>query len=381
MADSSLVPERQLVFSPGLAATIGLEEAILLQQVSLEQSYSQPSIRRGLAWFTMERERLLQQLPFWSAIDLHRILRSLVDKGVILVDSPPIHSHPQLVVALNEPVTQPGQASSVHAAGAREPVAAAPAGRAAARLPENWSPGENLLQLLALNHNIPRQFALDQLEDFIFYWRERGDSSHAWENKFRQHVTARWRRAQQDTAEQFKADQQAPLDGNWRPSADAMDIMLRDGIAPDFIEQTIPEFVLYWRERKQKPEGLNSKFIQHIRLQWTRYTSGLKHSTEPTRISDTWQPGPDVFEILALAHIDAQFARSLVPEFVMYWRESNQLHTSWNSKFLQHVKYQWARRHQLANTSSGNDGQDISGTRRTRDTSLAEDLGDTSWAE
>ncbi|MFT7177627.1 MAG: hypothetical protein ACJAUG_003642, partial [Halioglobus sp.] len=33
MSESSLVPERQLVFSPGLAATIGLEEAILLQHL------------------------------------------------------------------------------------------------------------------------------------------------------------------------------------------------------------------------------------------------------------------------------------------------------------------------------------------------------------
>ena len=36
MHESSLVPERQLVFSPGLAATIGLEEAILLQAELLE---------------------------------------------------------------------------------------------------------------------------------------------------------------------------------------------------------------------------------------------------------------------------------------------------------------------------------------------------------
>ena len=33
MSNSSLVPERQLVFSPGLAATIGLEESILLQHL------------------------------------------------------------------------------------------------------------------------------------------------------------------------------------------------------------------------------------------------------------------------------------------------------------------------------------------------------------
>ena len=33
MSESSLIPERQLSFSPGLAATIGLEETILLQHL------------------------------------------------------------------------------------------------------------------------------------------------------------------------------------------------------------------------------------------------------------------------------------------------------------------------------------------------------------
>ncbi len=161
-----------------------------------------------------------------------------------------------------------------------------------------------------------------------------------------------------------------------------MEIMLRDGIDPAFIEQTIPEFILYWRERGSTPEGLNSKFIQHIRMQWTRYSAGLARTTEPRPIAEDWQPDADVFDILAMAHIDAAFAKSLVPEFILYWRDSNQLHTSWNSKFLQHVKYQWARRHQLGSTDSSYDGQSGSGAARsTRDRSLADDLSDTSWAE
>ncbi|NRA25561.1 MAG: hypothetical protein HRU08_14040, partial [Oleispira sp.] len=35
--------------------------------------------------------------------------------------------------------------------------------------------------------------------------------------------------------------------------------------------------------------------------------------------------------------------QGLIAEFVLYWRDSNQLQTSWNSKFLQYVKQQWAR--------------------------------------
>ncbi|WP_438984222.1 DnaT-like ssDNA-binding domain-containing protein, partial [Aequoribacter sp.] len=127
----------------------------------------------------------------------------------------------------------------------------------------------------------------------------------------------------------------------------------------------------YWKERGSHPKELNSRFIQHIRLQWARYTSAIKHSTEPTRIPADWTPSSDVYDILKLSHIDANFANDLLPEFIVFWRDSNQLQTSWNSKFLQHVKYHWAKQHQLASEA----------TSSTRGRSLSEDLSDTSWAQ
>jgi len=380
MSESSLVPERQLVFSPGLAATIGLEEAILLQHLQELLLHGTPQLQRGFAWLSVEREFLLRTLPFWEAVDLHRITRALVDKGVILVESPPLHSCERLLFALNEPAVQHKPAPA--------PVNEPPLQRRSAGLmPQHWSPSEDLLQLLALNHSIPRQFALDQLEDFVFYWRERGEPSHAWENKFRQHVMVNWRREEQSKAEAFRIKEPTSLDANWRPSADAREILERSEIDNDFINQAIPEFILYWRERTEAdkrpaPRELNSKFIQHIRIQWAKYTSALEHSTEPKRISEHWYPAEDVFDILVMSHIDAEFARSLIPEFIMYWRDSNQANTSWNTKYIQHVKYHWAKRHQLEQAGQSNAGQSGTGqSSRTRDRSLEQDLTDTSWAE
>jgi hypothetical protein len=426
MSDFSLLPERQLQFSPLLAATIGLEEAILLQHLQQVFEHRSPELQGGYAWFTVERAFLLRTLPFWTVEDLHRISRNLVDKGVLLIATPPLLSAEHLTFAVNEPAptrqpahssasvtpsvtppvapslapsaahttdtsaTQPAARSSAnsatHSATHSATITAMPPAvttkRGAGLLPAHWSPSEDLLQLLALNHNIPRQFALDQLEDFIFYWRERGETSHAWENKFRQHVISVWRREQQDQAEAFRVPQTTTLDNSWRPSADAMDIMLRGDIARDFIEDSIPEFILYWRERGTNPKELNSKFIQHIRIQWAKFTSSLEHSTEPKRITEQWQPAEDVYDILRLSHIDTEFARSLLPEFIVYWRDSNQAHTSWNSKFLQHVKYHWAKRHQIEQAGHSHAGQSgTSTTGRTRDRSLQQDLTDTSWAD
>jgi hypothetical protein len=380
MSDSSIVPERQLVFSPSLAATIGLEEAIFLQHLQELLHHRSPQQRDGYAWLSVPREYLLTSLPFWEPAELHRICRSLVDKGVLLVESPPLHSAERLVFAINEPVL--GKAPVTETA-----PAPPPSKRSAAHMPMHWSPSEDLLQLLALNHNITRQFALDQLEDFVFYWRERGEPSHAWENKFRQHVISHWRRKQQDQAEAFRGQDSVKLDASWRPSADAMEILDRGEVDRQFIDQAIPEFVLYWRERtadkrSPAPRELNSKFIQHIRIQWAKFTSALEHSTEPKRISEQWYPAGDVFDILVLSHIDGEFARSLIPEFIMYWRDSNQAHTSWNTKFIQHIKYNWAKRHQMEQAGQSNAGQaGSSQTSRTRDRSLEQDLSDTSWAD
>jgi hypothetical protein len=380
MSDSSLIPERPVLFSPALAATIGLEEAILLQHLSDLFQHREAEQRNGYAWLTVEREWLLDTLPFWSAIDLHRVSKSLSDKGIILVGSPPLHESEILLFAINE---SRGDARSraVNPREAENP----PAGRrgGAGLIPRHWSPSEDLLQLLGLNHNIPRQFALDQLEDFIFYWRERGEISHAWENKFRQHVLSRWRHQQQEEAERFAEPKDGPISDSWQPSADALEIMLRTGVTRAFIDDAIPEFVLYWRERGETVKTLNSRFINHIRRQWARYTSALSHDTEPRRIPANWQPSEDVYDILRMSHIDADFAEQLLPEFIIYWKDSNQLHSSWNTKFLQHVKYKWARRHQFTQSSDSSDAgqQRPHSTGSTRSRSLADDLGDRSWAQ
>ncbi|HBO12946.1 MAG TPA: hypothetical protein DD491_09200 [Halieaceae bacterium] len=395
MSESSLIPEQQLLFSPGLAATIGLEEAILLQYLHGLLRHLPAEHQGQRAWVTVSRSQLLGALPFWRDADLTRLCQHLQDLGVLQLRHGP--GNDALAFALDH-----GPADAGHRREGAPPVGEATLGGKAAfgsgapgesgapipaqrpragLLPAGWQPSEDLLQLLALNHNIPRAFALEQLEDFVFYWRERGESSHAWENKFRQHVLSCWRRRQQDAAEAFRSPP-APLDGHWRPNADAMEILLRAGVARDFIDDSIPEFVLYWRERGSTPETLNTRFVQHIRRQWARFQSSREHSTEPSRIAPDWQPSADVFDILALSHIDADFARALVPEFVLYWRDSNQLHSSWNSKFLQHVKYHWARHNQFTARSGSHDGQQgTGGAGRTRDRSLEQDLHDTSWAD
>lgn len=385
MSQSSLIPEHPLVISPSLAATIGLEEAVLLKQLSELIEHRSAIEVQGYKWLEVERSYLEKVLPFWSPVDLHRVSKSLVDKGIILIDSPPLHSANSLKFALNEKSeATPAQQSPIPPAVTASPkptVALNPAPSGASLMSSQWSPGEDLLALLTMNHQVPREFSLEQLEDFVYYWQERNEISHAWENKFRQHVLSRWRHQQQRQAEQQFTATEQPISQSWRPSEDAMEILLRNSVNREFIDDAIPEFVLYWRERGENTSTWNSKFIAHIRRQWSRYSSTLEHDTEPQRINDNWRPTEDVYDILGLANIDAKFARELIPEFILFWKDSNQAHSSWNTKFLQHVKYHWAKQHQLVNQSGkANAGQQGHRTGSTRARSLTEDYSDRSWA-
>ena len=430
---SSLIPEKPLLVSPSLAATIGLEEATLLSVLDELMRHGMTQDSRGYRWLTLQEASLAQLLPFWTDHDLQRISKSLSDKGILLLASAPYCSSRELTFAFNEtaepataaeayrpappparepePRTGPGtmprrpmQQSRrkqgnglpiVDPLAQRQPQAHNRLDRGANRIAPNWQPSDDLLGQLA-QHNVPPHFAHEQLPEFITYWRERGEAHHSWGSKFLKQVLRKWREQQTDVS---RRDQEIRMYAEWRPSPDALEILTRQAaVNAQFVHDAIPEFVLYWQERGEVSRAWNSKFIQHVRNQWARYSSALEHDTQPRRIPENWQPSEDVNDVLRLANIDLDYAQQLLPEFNLFWRDSNRVYASWNTKFLQHIKYHWARRHSVdpsnadqislthgSNTHTAQAAQDAGQQNahrpsRTRDRSLVEDLTDRSWA-
>ncbi|MCP8900759.1 DnaT-like ssDNA-binding domain-containing protein [Gilvimarinus xylanilyticus] len=363
---ASLLPEKPLLISPSLAATIGLEEALLLSVMAEAESSGR-----------LLQRQISERLPFWPAEDIQRIAKNLQEKGLIQLTSAPYTQCGELAWRFS-----PGVLPGAETAQPQAPVAPRPAAPAQSnQISPGWQPDAELKMQLA-QYNIPDYFIRQQVPEFVTYWRERGEAHHSWGAKFLKQVVRRWR---EHEAGQFKREQDTPMTPEWRPSQDAMVLLVRHaGINQAFVEDAIAEFVLYWRERGDVGRTWNTRFIQHVKRQWAKYTNALEHDTEPKRLPDNWQPGKDVFDVLALANIDLAFARRQIPEFVLFWRESNRVHSSWNTKFLQHVKYHWARQHsfsqvpQQGNTNVRN--QSATGTSTTRDRSLVEDLTDRSWA-
>jgi hypothetical protein len=382
-----LIADKTLVFSPALAATIGLEEAIALTWLNdIAQAVG------GIQWH-VNNDQVRQVFPFWDDQKIRLVMRNLHEKGLVQLISPLFPDAPQLIFCFPgqqvaqqtlspsnsaqsttavqrqqatpeqyfEPVAQPQRQQ------ARSNMTAAKSSASNQPMQQQWQPTRDGLNRLQ-QHGIPDSYSLSKLDEFILQARENGNNRNDWNTQFFRFIKKHWVYTQTDAhkkqqklaakasfstshtqtpdrQERFQArrEEAGPIAQQWQPSLDAQQILQRAGIEAQFIQDSIAEFVLYWQERGDAHKTWNTKFIQHVRQQWARYSSSLEHSSVPTRIGDDWQPDNDCYDILAMAHIDVHYAQSLIGEFVLYWRDSNQLQTSWNSKFLQYVKQQWAR--------------------------------------
>ena len=126
------------------------------------------------------------------------------------------------------------------------------------------------------------------------------------------------------------------IDENWEPSNEAMDIINMTDISPKFISTKIMEFKVYWTERGQKKNNWNSTFIEYIRREWAKEKNSNK--TMPFSIDENWYPDDDVFDILSLSNISKDSALKYLREFILYWKDNGSALTTWNSKFIEHVK-------------------------------------------
>ncbi len=346
-------------------------------------------LKDGLNWLELDQNALCNAMPFWAWIDIKRVQKNLQDIGLIVVD-PNTGSADRYRYAINQ--TQQPQESRRAPPSAAVPVSpasqrASPAtgverftttSQGASYIPSNWQPADDCVRQCR-QQGIPEDFVRKQIPGFVMYWRERRQSRFSWGNAFYKHVLREWR---QEQTRRGSSQLDTTMSAQWRPSADAVEILQNAGVNEAFIDDCIPEFVLYWRERGIIDGTWNSKFIDHIRRQWNKYSASLEHDGLPRPISEGWQPSSACFDILRLAEIDENYAREKVKEFVMYWRDTRQPHASWNTRFLQYIKFNWAKRLEGLQDVTGNaKNKSITGRGGQGLEASFQRFADRSWAE
>ncbi len=370
----SFIPEKSIAISPTLAATIGLEETVLLQVLHECMVMGESSHNNGFDWLTISADKLLLLTPFWHQDDIRRISTSLHEKGLLLIAGGPFTATQSFRYAFNEQLSPSPQRST------REPIVAkgitSEKPHSAKTISGIWQPsGDTLRQLSQLGVN--REFAQQQIAQFVAYWRDRNVSRHSWEAKYIKEV---WRQWQQSEARHNQRRSQVSVTNQWRPSADALDILVTKGsISHNFVEDAIPEFILYWKDRGEVSNTWDSKFVYHVRRQWQFYKGMMDQDSMPRAITAQWKPKEAVYDVLQMANIDRPFAEKVIPEFILYWQENGTPQSAWSTKFLQYVKRQWAYESKLTAESSNGKQQGYP-KGRIRDRSFIEDLTDRSWA-
>jgi len=85
-ASKLLIPEHPLQVLPGLATKIGLNEAIVLQQLHYWIVTSGKE-KDGRRWIYNTYEGWTEQFPFWSVSTVRRTIGSLEKRGLVITSN------------------------------------------------------------------------------------------------------------------------------------------------------------------------------------------------------------------------------------------------------------------------------------------------------
>jgi len=203
----------------------------------------------------------------------------------------------------------------------------------------NFYPSEDLVKQ-ACNLGIEEDFLGDQLPSFNLFWKGKDLKPHLKESKFLQYALKNWREKEKI---EYQESKKVLLDSNWRPSEDAISILKNIDINDSFIESLLPEFILFWKEKRIKSNSWNSTFLNHVKKQWARKNFKLDSDKENYPMSKNWAPSEDCMKVLEVTNIPVDFIESKLPEFRLYWIDAGEISTNWNNKFINFVKNSWEK--------------------------------------
>ncbi len=204
---------------------------------------------------------------------------------------------------------------------------------------DDFYPSEDLLKQ-ASNLGIDENFLGDQLPSFNLFWKGKDLKPYSKESKFLQFALKNWRKKEKV---EYQESKKVLIDSNWQPSEDAISILKNIGMNDSFIESLLPEFILFWKEKRVKSNSWNSTFLNHAKKQWARKSFKIDSDKENHPMSKNWLPSEDCLKVLEVTNIPVDFVESKLPEFRLYWIDAGEISSNWNNKFINFVKNSWEK--------------------------------------
>lgn len=81
-----LIDDYPLIVLPNLAKEIGLNEAIILQQIHFWMK-KRKNVKNGVSWVYNTYDEWVKQFPFWSKSTIRRTVTSLENKNLLITDN------------------------------------------------------------------------------------------------------------------------------------------------------------------------------------------------------------------------------------------------------------------------------------------------------
>lgn len=259
----SLIAEPPLLVLPSLAVAIGVNQAILLQQLHF-LSLIRKADRQGLRWVELGNGDLLHTFPFWSRNTVWRMVWQLRDKGLLIVKQEPGAENAYRLdyEAIERAVENPCKT--------REQAGGNPA-----------QPGQGTLPNLGTHPAQPGEGTLPNLGSPTI--KELSEDT---------------KRKQNGDLENTKAEDLRACLGKmtrtWSPDEDTKAEVRAIGVTDAFMLNLLPEFRAYWIERDvARPWG--SAFIAHCRRQWNQRGKGAAPASNTARPAEDQPTQPRRF--------------------------------------------------------------------------------------
>ena len=168
------------------------------------------------------------------------------------------------------------------------------------------------------------------------------------------------------------------ITSDWRPGDAVYQLLAQHNISRAFIDDQIAEFILYWQERGQQNHSWGSKFAKHVIHEWRLHEIKQAQLARIKAMTPDWQPSNKARQALGHLGIPGDFIDACVLTFRLYWMDRGEVSSTWNSRFVDHVKHNHASsRKQIATTANLATIRNSS----TRDIRVMDQLADRTWAD
>lgn len=210
------LPERPLTLSPSLAQTFGVEAAVLLGHYqNLTQLFGNP-VRISVS-------QLVQQLPFWSAGQIHSLNQDLIAGAALRVE----RIEADLQISVLQTVEQKNQ--------------------------QNLERTDKVNHLPVVDYGSARKRTSGPAPTF-------GGQSG-------------WRQSPSELDEIFAAAEQRKkqlreMHLEWRPSKMFFELIERSPISTEFAQGCLDEFIAYYVEKGTRENNWDQRFLAWVKRSW-----------------------------------------------------------------------------------------------------------------